>query len=130
VDERAAAPVGSAQAGNAGEPFILDFVTSSLYRRRPALSLQQASEESPQLASLIARARDSQARLAAIAPLLPAGLRDALQAGPVEEASWCLLVKNSAAAAKLRQLTPTLLARLRTQGWDVAAIRIKVLGRG
>jgi hypothetical protein len=98
-------------------------------RRHHALSLQQASEESPQLADLFARVRDSQARLAAIAPLLPAGLRAGLQAGPVEEDIWCILAQNTAVAAKLRQLTPALLEHLRKRGLGLQGIRIKVLGR-
>jgi broad-specificity NMP kinase len=39
-----------------------------------------------------------------------------------------LLVRNSAVAAKLRQLTPALLERLQARGWPVERIRIKVLG--
>ena len=95
-------------------------------RRNQDFTLLQASEESPTLASLMARARDAQARLQAIAPLLPPGLRAAVQAGPVDEAEWCLLVQGNAVAAKLRQMTPMLLARLRTQGWDTRSIRIKI----
>lgn len=98
-------------------------------RRSQAYTLLQASEESPTLAGLMARARDSQARLQAIAPLLPPGLRAAVQAGPVQEGEWCLLVQGNAVAAKLRQMVPMLLARLRTQGWDTGSIRIKVTGR-
>src|SRR5580765_2043522 len=98
-------------------------------RRFQAFTLQQASEESPTLAGLFARARDGQARLRAVLPLLPAEMHGALQAGPVDEGSWCILVKGNAVAAKLRQMSPALLARLRTQGWELTAIRIKVQGR-
>jgi len=98
-------------------------------RRFQAFTLQQASEESPTLAGLIARARDGQARLQALLPLLPAEMHGALQSGPMEDGSWCILVKGNAVAAKLRQLSPALLARLRTKGWDVTALRIKVQGR-
>ncbi len=34
--------------------------------------------------------------------------------------------RRSAAAAKLRQLSPMLVTRLKNRGWDVATIRIKV----
>jgi hypothetical protein len=37
-----------------------------------------------------------------------------------------MLVSGSAAAAKLRQLAPTLQARLKARGWNVATLRIKV----
>lgn len=117
----------------AGKRAILD--TKSFIHRRPmsrrsqAFTLLQASEESPTLAGLMARARESQARLAAIAPLLPPALRATVTAGPVEEGEWCLLVDGNAVAAKLRQMVPMLLARLRVQGWDTRGIRIKVRGQ-
>jgi len=97
--------------------------------RYNAISLQQASEDSPALAGLLARARDSAERLAAVQHLIPAEMRPSVQAGPAEGDVWCLLVTGSAAAAKLRQLLPALLARLRTQGWEVSTIRLKVQAR-
>jgi hypothetical protein len=56
-------------------------------------------------------------------------LRASVQAGPIEEGSWCLLVSSNAVAAKLRQLTPALLAHLNHKGLAVLAIRIKVHNR-
>jgi hypothetical protein len=94
-----------------------------------AVSLQQASEDSPTLASLAARARDASARLAAVQDLIPADMRPAVQAGPAEGEVWCMLVNGSAAAAKLRQLVPALQARLKARGWEVSTIRIKVRSR-
>jgi hypothetical protein len=70
--------------------------------------------------------RDSSERLKAIEPLLPAGLRDTVRAGPIEGATWCLLVKSNSAAAKLRQILPALQAHLRIKGWEVNSIRLKV----
>ncbi len=99
-----------------------------MLRRHHAVSVLQASEESPTLARLTERVRDSGARLDAIRPLLPPGLRTSIQAGPVDDTSWCLLVNNNAAAAKLRQLLPSLEAHLRTKGWPMATIRLKVQG--
>ncbi len=78
------------------------------------------------LARLMALAEESGQRLAAISPLLPAGLRSHIAAGPIDGPQWCLLVQNSAAAAKLRQLLPTLLAALNRRGWEVTSIRLKV----
>ena len=71
-------------------------------------------------------ARDSVARLAAIQSLIPAALRSSIKAGPIEGVTWCLLLDNNAAAAKMRQLLPALQAHLRTKGWVVDSIRLKV----
>lgn len=95
-------------------------------RRHYAVSLQQASEESPTLVKLTALTRDSSDRLKAIELLIPASLRPAVQAGPIDGDSWCLVVKSNAAAAKIRQLLPALQAHLRSRGWEVNAIRLKV----
>lgn len=98
-------------------------------RRHYAVTLQQASEEAPKLAHLMELARDSSARLSAIRTLVPAALHGSLQAGPIDGTNWCLIVPSNAAAAKLRQLIPALLAHLRSQGWDVNTIRIKIKER-
>lgn len=82
--------------------------------------------DSPTLARLSELVRDSSLRLKAIEPLLPPLLRPAIQAGPIEGPTWCLLVSSNSAAAKLKQLQPALLAHLRSRGWEVTAIRIKV----
>ena len=95
-------------------------------RRHHAITLLQAAEDSPTLAKLAALTRDSSARLHAIQLLIPPALRGAVQAGPIEGGTWCLLVKGNAAAAKLRQLLPALEAHLRRKGWEVNAIRLKV----
>ena len=95
-------------------------------RRHYAVTLQQASEESPTLARLTALTRDSSDRLKAIELQIPAALRPAVQAGPIDGDSRCLLVKSNAAAAKIRQLLPALQAHLRSRGWEVNAIRLKV----
>ena len=95
-------------------------------RRHYAVTVQQASAESPTLAKLTALTRDSSDRLKAIELLIPASLRTAVQAGPIDGDNWCLLVKSNAAAAKIRQLLPALQAHLRSRGWEVNAIRLKV----
>ena len=98
-------------------------------RRYNAVSLLQATEGSATLAGLAARARDANERLAAVQDLIPAEMRPGIKAGPAEGDVWCMLVNGSAAAAKLRQLAPSLQARLKSRGWDVATIRIKVQSR-
>jgi hypothetical protein len=99
-------------------------------RKHYPVTVQQASRESPTLARLAAMAEESSRRLQAVLPLLPAGMRASVQAGPVEGDSWCILVANTAAAAKLRQLLPALMAHLRTHGWPTQAIRLKVRPSG
>lgn len=99
-------------------------------RRHHAVTLLQASEEAPALAPLLALMRESSERLQAIQPLIPVLLRPSVQAGPIEGDHWCLVVKNNAVAAKLRQLLPTFQTRLQAQGWAVSSIRLKVQGAG
>ncbi|PIT79314.1 hypothetical protein B9Z39_16325 [Limnohabitans sp. JirII-29] len=94
--------------------------------RGRAQTLEQVVDSAPGLAQLSAIARDNQNRLRAIAPLLPVSLRSLVQSGSVEGDTWCLLVPNSAVAAKLRQTLPALCAHLRTKGWNVTTIRVKV----
>lgn len=111
---------------------IISCTVATLYppdmnRRHYAVTLQQASQDSPMLAKLAALTRDSSERLRAVEALIPPTLRSAVQAGPIENDTWCLLVKNNAAAAKLRQLLPALEAHLRSRGWVVKAIRLKIL---
>jgi hypothetical protein len=101
-------------------------VTPPVNRRHHAVSLQQAAQESPALARLTALARDSGERLAAIERLIPEALRAAIKPGPIDGEAWSLLVNGNAAAAKLRQLLPSLQSHLRSQGWPVNSIRIKV----
>ena len=95
-------------------------------RRRPAVSLLQASQESPTLARLTELSRDSVARLKAIEPLIPVSLRTAVKAGPIEGPVWCLILDSNAAAAKIRQLLPAFESHLRVKGWEVNSIRLKV----
>ncbi|MEN9385114.1 MAG: hypothetical protein RI959_785 [Pseudomonadota bacterium] len=89
-------------------------------------SLQQAVQASPALAQVAERVRQSQAMLTAIQPILPAGLRAHVKAGPVDDESWCLLVSNPAVGTKLKQLAPALLAALRTARLPAPRLRIKV----
>lgn len=98
------------------------------FRRLPeALSIHQAAGNAPSLARLTELVRESNDRLKAIESLLPAALRPAVKAGPIDGESWCLLVSGNAAAAKVRQLIPLIQARLLTKGWKVTSIRLKLL---
>lgn len=92
-----------------------------------AVTAHQAVQNSPSLGRLAALTRESNERLAAISPLLPAAMRAGVKAGPIDGETWCLLVNGSATAAKLRQLTPAIKIRLVQGGWKVSAIRLKIL---
>ena len=98
-------------------------------RRYNPLTVLEATEASPTLAALAERARDAAERLRAVEDLIPREMRAAIQAGPVDGEEWCLLVGSNAAAAKLRQMSPLLLGRLRMRGWHVGSLRIKVRSR-
>jgi hypothetical protein len=95
----------------------------------PPQTLATALGRSEPLTSLMQRLRESQARFDAIATLLPVGLKGEVRAGPLDDAAWVLLVSHAAAAAKIRQLLPTLEATLKQHGWPGPAIKIKVLPR-
>ena len=95
-------------------------------RRNQSVTLQQATLDSPTLARLTELTRESVARLQAVMPLIPPTLRASIKAGPIDGPSWCLLLDTNAAAAKMRQLLPALEAHLRSKGWAVDAIRLKV----
>lgn len=99
---------------------------------RPALlpgtaqPLRTALDGSEPLSRLLARVHASRERLVAVFPGVPEELRALVEAGPLDDNGWTLLVANAAVAAKLRQLLPVLGEALRVQGLEVAAIRIKV----
>lgn len=97
-----------------------------MHRRHHAVTLQQAADASPMLAQLAALTRESSERLKAVESLVPPALRPALQAGPIEGTTWCIMVKSNAAAAKLRQLLPAMQAHLRSKGWQVNVIRLRI----
>jgi hypothetical protein len=92
-----------------------------------AVTLMEAAQESPSLARLTELTRESSLRLKLLHTLIPGPLRNAIQAGPIEGAEWCLLVSSNAAAAKLRQMLPALQAHLNSHGHAVEKIRLKIL---
>jgi hypothetical protein len=96
-------------------------------RTRHALTFNDALSESPTMQKLGALIGQSQNLLKSIAHLLPKLPARAVQAGPIDEQGWCLLVTNSAVAAKLRQLVPDIERQLATSGIDPAKVRIKIL---
>ena len=96
-------------------------------RLHRAVTFSQAVENSPSLSRLAGLVQESSDRLKAVESLIPEALRPAIQAGPIEDGAWCLLVSSNAAAAKLRQLLPLIQSRLIDKGWKVTSIRLKIL---
>ena len=92
-----------------------------------AVPIAQAVENSAALGHLTELVKESSARLKAVSLLIPAGIRPAIKAGPIDGQVWCLLVTGNAAAAKLRQLSPLILSKLISAGEDVTSIRLKIL---
>ena len=95
-------------------------------RRHHAVPLHEAADAAPTLARLTQLVRESRERLQAVELSIPASLRPAVQAGPIDGTTWCLLVDSNAAAAKLRQVLPAIQEQLSRRGWQVTAIRVKV----
>jgi hypothetical protein len=89
-------------------------------------ALNRVLEQAPGLHSLLDKIRQSQACLLAVGNVIPQNLKSQIQAGPLNDQEWCLLVKSPAASTKLRQLTPRLLLVLQQDGWDINHIRIKI----
>lgn len=97
-------------------------------RRTHSVTLLQATQDSPNLARLSEIAMDSAARLTSIQFLIPLNLRSTVKGGPIEGAQWCLILDNHSVAAKIRQLLPSMQAHLRSNGWEVNSIRLKIRG--
>ncbi|MFN3829604.1 MAG: DciA family protein [Tepidimonas ignava] len=93
------------------------------------LTVQQAVRANATLADVAERAWASRRLLQRVAVHLPPGLRDLVQAGPLEEGTWCVLAANPSVAAKVRQLVPVLLAAARNAGAPVQELRVRVAGR-
>lgn len=95
-------------------------------RRNQAITLLQATRNSETLSRLCDLAAESAQRLRSIEPLIPVTLRACVHPGPIEDTVWCLLLDNNATAAKIKQLLPALESHLRSKGWEVTAIRLKI----
>jgi hypothetical protein len=78
----------------------------------PTLPIGDAIAASERLSALVARVRESMAHLDTVRALLPADLSARVRAGPLDDDGWTLLVDGPAAAAKLRQMRPSLEAAL------------------
>lgn len=99
-------------------------------RRNSSVSLLQAVEGTPSLLHLSQMVAASAARLKVIQSVLPKPMQGVVQSGGLEDGCWCLLAPNNAVAAKLRQLSPSLLEVLHARGHAVEKLRIKIVSRG
>ncbi|OOG89299.1 hypothetical protein B0E41_00675 [Hydrogenophaga sp. A37] len=93
---------------------------------RNTFSLEQAAGAAPSLAALQERIRASSDCLNQVRHLIPAPLQRQIQAGPMDDGEWCLLVTSAAASTKLRQLLPVLQRQLTQNGAQVTSIRLKI----
>lgn len=100
----------------------------AMQRRHQAIRLEQAAQEAPVLGTLMQRLRHAQDCGRCITPLIPPMLRAHITFGVVEDGEWCLIVSGNAVAAKARQLLPIWLKQLKTQGFDVQHIRLRMKG--
>jgi hypothetical protein len=91
-----------------------------------ALPIGTVLDDSEPLARLAQRIRESRLRLEAVAPLMPAALRQSVRPGPVDDTQWCLLVSNASVAAKIRQWVPAFENALIERGWKPTAIKIRI----
>lgn len=90
------------------------------------ITLLQAIHNSPDLRTLDILIRRSSEMLTLVTPIIPKTLRCGIKAGPTNGTTWCLLVDNSSAAFKLRQLIPQMEIILRNNN-ILTTIRIKIL---
>lgn len=101
-------------------------MTTALRNNHHVFSLEQAVGAAPTLALLQERIRASRDCLEQVKALIPVPLHALVQAGPLEEDEWCLLVGSAAASTKLRQLLPSMQQRLAQNGMQINSIRLKI----
>jgi hypothetical protein len=88
--------------------------------------LPAAAAAASPLAGLLRRLEESRARLAACVGALPGELASQVQAGPLDETAWVLLVPHSAAAAKLKHALPEVATALAAAGFAPRELKVKV----
>jgi hypothetical protein len=92
--------------------------------------LRDALAGESSLAGLLRRLEESRARLASAGCALPAELAALVQAGPLDDTAWVLLVPHNAAAAKLRHALPEVAAAVAAAGFAPREIKVKVMRPG
>jgi len=102
--------------------------SAPLLRGKP-VHASKALSNAPILSQLMELSRDSEQRLYAVKSLLPPQFRDVVKSSTLEGETWCLLVPNNSVMAKLKQMLPALAAHLRSKGFKVQTIRLKIEGK-
>ncbi|MFA5489940.1 MAG: DciA family protein [Candidimonas sp.] len=95
---------------------------------RADLAIQWLSSTGPS-ADVLATARYLLDLERATRQALPAGLAQACKAARVDGQQMTLAVPSPAHAAKLRQLAPSVAAKLSEQGWNISEVSVKVQAR-
>ena len=101
-------------------------IPDAAWPRRPAVQAGSALRDHGSLASLLARLAQSEARWAAVRPLLAAELAAAARPGPLDDEAWVILADHAAAAAKLRHSLPDIEQALADKGWHAPPVKVKV----
>jgi hypothetical protein len=92
----------------------------------PAKPLTSFVEQSQPLAAIRAEVRRLEALRAGLAAALPAYLAASSLVGSCRDGTVSVVADNPAAAAKLRQLAPRLVKKLRETGAEVTQLQVRV----
>jgi hypothetical protein len=95
--------------------------------RGKSVQVLKAAQSAPGLAQLIAQASRSRSQVDDLTGLVPALILKQIHSGPMESGNWILMLKSGASAAKLRQMGPAICAHLRSKGWDIQSITVRVI---
>jgi hypothetical protein len=95
--------------------------------RGKSVDVLKAAQSAPGLAQLIAQAARSRSQIEDLKGLVPANMLNQLKSGPLEGGHWILMLKSPTFAAKVRQMGPAICAHLRSRGWDIQSITVKVI---
>ena len=90
------------------------------------VAVADALQENPTLGSLLGRWRLAQECMQAALPILGPALGTSLRPGPIEAQEWTLLAASGSAAAKARQLLPTICQAVQARGLGVETVRIRI----
>jgi hypothetical protein len=92
-----------------------------------AMVVHDAVLKSPFLSRLGEKLSLSREYLMIVRPMLPINWWPLLEPGPVEDGSWCLLVRSSAVAYKLKQMQPDIESSIADVTGMPIKLRIKLL---
>jgi hypothetical protein len=95
--------------------------------RGKSVQVLKAAQSAPGLAHLIAQASRSRSQVDDLTGLVPDLILKQIHSGPMESGNWFLMLKSGANAAKLRQMGPAICAHLRSKGWDIQSITVRVI---